>query len=138
MAGPESTCASLRFYGDDLDLDQISKTLARTPDRAESKGDVLSISTKGVKRIADTGLWQPHAPEESDGPLDGQIRDLLGPLTDDLAVWRDLASRYTAEMYCGIFMNTGNDELGLHVSTLRMLSDRELRLEFDIYQAVYD
>lgn len=138
MSAPESTLASLRFHGDDLVHDKISKALKHKPNRFHSKGDVLHTNAEGVERTANTGLWQLGEPIEADETLDGQIRKLFQKLTFDLAVWHELTTRLEADVFCGIFLQTGNGELGLQTSTLQMLSERGLNLEFDIYEAAAD
>jgi len=70
--------------------------------------------------------------------LDAQINELLGKFTIDLAVWNDLTASFQAELYCGIFLETWNSELGLKPATLRSLSDRGLELTFDIYESSVD
>jgi hypothetical protein len=67
------------------------------------------------------------------GDLDGQIAGLLAGTTEDLAVWQRLTSAYDADIFCGLFLEEGNEGISLSPQTLRLLGERGIKLDFDIY-----
>ncbi len=127
-----STTAALRFRGDDLDPDEVTELLGCAPSRARRKGDV----GRGPATVARTGSWQLRVAERPGGDLDGQVAGLLGRVTSDLSIWRTLNARYRCDVFCGLFMRSGNDMAYLSAATSRMLGERGLELAFDIYDAV--
>lgn len=135
MPAPEYTMASLRFWGDDLVPEEISELLGATPTKSERKGDVLVGKITGNKRVAKTGGWRLAAPKDCDGDLDAQINGLFAKLSSDMNVWHDLGLKYQVDVFCGIFMKTGNDGLVFSPATLRLLGERGVTLNLDIYDA---
>src|SRR5258708_173934 len=104
---------SLRFFGDDLESDFISMLLGASPSSSAKKGEDR-VNRDGIKRgTARTGRWLLEAASRTPGDLDSQIVELLSLLTSDLAVWRELTDRFSAELYCGLFMSESNDGLEL-------------------------
>ena len=128
MAGIGRTRASIRFIGEDLDPTEISRLLTSEPTAENRRGDILH-SGHVLKR----GSWRLAATEFDPGDLVSQLRSVLAGLTQDLAVWRDLSARYDGDLFCGLFMHFSNEGESLSPSLLTMLSDRGLRLNFDIY-----
>jgi hypothetical protein len=123
----------LRFFGDDLDPDSISALLGASPTSSAKKGEDR-VSGDGIKRgIERTSRWLLAAPRRTPGDLDSQIVELLSLLTSDLAVWRQLTDRFSADLYCGLFMSESNDGLELQPQTLAMIGLRGLSLELELY-----
>lgn len=54
-------------------------------------------------------------------------------LTSDLAVWVDLVRRFKVDMFCGVWLDEGNQGLALMPQTLHLLGERGVKLELDIY-----
>lgn len=79
------------------------------------------------------GMWSRQVPDSETGDLDAKIAVLLQPLSPDEAVWRRLAARYDADIFVGLFLVDGNEGTSLSPATLRLLVERHLRLDFDIY-----
>jgi Domain of unknown function (DUF4279) len=124
---------SLRFFGDDLEPDFISTLLGASPSSSAKKGEDR-IDRYGTKRgIERTGRWLREAANRTPGDLDSQIVELLSPLTSDLAIWRELTDRFSADLYCGLFMSESNDGLELQPDTLAMIGSRGLSLELQLY-----
>lgn len=135
MSRPDYTKASLRIFGDDLVPEEISKLLGATPTKSERKGEVSVGKSTGNERVAKTGSWRLAAATNCEGDLDAQINDLFKQLSFDLDVWRDLAAKYRIDVFCGVFMKTGNDGLDFSAATLRLLGERGVRLGLDIYSS---
>ena len=133
MAALSESVVSLRFFGDDLDHDAISALLGAKPTSSTKKGEER-VSPDGVKRsVVRTNGWLLDAPRRMPGDLDGQIVELLSPLTSDLATWRELTDRFSADLYCGLFMRESNDGLELQPETLAMIGSRGLSLGLELY-----
>lgn len=132
MAAISESMANLRFYGDDLNPDEITELLGAVPDRAFRKGDVISTKTSGQERIARTGTWQIRATDHKPEDLNGQIEELLSPLNKDLSVWRRLA-KYRPNLFVGLFMEETNEGAEISARCLSTLGDRGIELGLDIY-----
>jgi hypothetical protein len=131
MAAINETTAGLRFFGDDLNPAEISTLLNGDPSKSAKIGDLRDTPRGAV--VERTGKWIRNAPRETPGNLQKQIAGLLFDLTDDLSVWRSLSARFRADIFVGIFMREGNEGLALQPDTLKLLSDRRLELNLDIY-----
>ncbi len=131
------TTASLRFFGDDLDPDAISVLLGASPTSSARKGEIW-INSRGVKRTARTGRWLLEAVRSQPGDLDNQLVELLSPLTQDIEVWRSLVAQFSGDIFCGLFMEEGNEGVELRAETLVMIGARGLSLGFDIYSGGLD
>ncbi|WP_158913398.1 DUF4279 domain-containing protein [Caulobacter sp. S45] len=137
MAAISRTVDALRLFGDDLIPAEISSLLGSEPTAYSTKGGVRSPSP-GKDVVAKTGSWRLRVEDRSPGDLDGQIRELLSQLTSDLFVWQDLSRRYRCDIFCGLFMEKGNEGDELQPDTMVMIGTRELCLGFDIYDSTPD
>ena len=133
--GPVSTTkASLRIFGDDLDPDEITRALGMPPTKARRKGEPFRNEGTGAEGIARRNGWWLDAEDRTPGDLDGQVRELLGVLTEDLSVWADISSRcQRLDMFCGLFLGEGNQGETLSPDTLQALGARNIELGLDIY-----
>jgi hypothetical protein len=107
MAAIHKTVVTLRITGDDLVPDDISKLLGAPPSRAYARGQELVDIHGVVRRTAKCGKWSLQATDRSPGDLDGQIRELLDQLTDDLSIWAGINQEYEIDLFCGLFMGRG-------------------------------
>ncbi|SMH57988.1 DUF4279 domain-containing protein [Mesorhizobium australicum] len=121
---------SLRFFGDTLDPQEISRQLACAPTTAERKGDLM-----GPKRniIARTGGWKLSFVEGQGDQLDRQISRLLAATVASSEVWKHLTQAFEADVFCGVWLDEPMQGLSLEPATLAELGLRGLRLELDIY-----
>ena len=133
MAGIGRTVLTLRFFGEDLDPAELTRLLRAEPTQAESKGDARRSG-----HVAKEGSWRLSMEDSVPGDLEDQIRDLFACLTSDLAIWTSLTSLYRGDLFCGLFMQEGNEGLGLEPETLAMIGERGLRLALDIYDSTGD
>jgi hypothetical protein len=133
MAYLSRSRATLRIAGDDLDPEKISRQLGCKPTTAQRKGEAIVGHNTGQTRIAQLGMWRlqvaPREPED----IDGQIAEILGQLSDDLEVWRTIGQRYKVDLFCGLFMKTGNEGLLVSPGSLHALAVRQIEIGFDIY-----
>lgn len=129
--------ASLGFFGDDLDPDDLTARLGAAPDTWARKGE-YTRSVRGRATLAPTGRWALGVEPREPGDPDGQIREVLSRLTPDLAVWQDLTRRYRCRLFVGLFMEVFNEGLELSAEGLGMLGARGVRLDLDIYGSEND
>jgi hypothetical protein len=129
------TAASLHINGDDLDPDEVTRLLGCEPYNGRRKGEFCETPS-GRRFRSRTGSWMLKVAYRSPGDLDGQIAELLAPLTDDLTVWKALSERFDVYLYFGIFIRKYNQAMGLSPTTLRMVADRGIRMDFDLYAEV--
>jgi Domain of unknown function (DUF4279) len=133
IGGPISeTTVTLRFHGDDLDPAVVSAALGTPPTSSAKKGGAL-LTRRGAEITARTGTWLLWIDRRRPGDLNDQIVELLSPLTIDTAVWQDLVSRFSSNIFCGLFMDEDNEGLSLRPETLLMIGARGLVLNLDVY-----
>lgn len=137
MARVHRTVVSIGFYGDDLDPAELTTRLGAPPTRSFQQGDNLARQT-GVVRPARRGAWILEAQAAESDDLGSQISSALGGLTADLSVWTNLAGRYEARVFCGLFMEATNEGLRLKPETLAAVSARGLYLDLDLYGPLDD
>jgi DNA-binding FadR family transcriptional regulator len=135
MGPVHRSAASLRIAGDDLVPAEISRLLGCEPTAARSKGERLIHPQTGAARMATSGMWHLKAAQRSPEDLDAQINEMLSRLTGDLEIWRDLATRYDVDLFCGLFLAQWNEGLTLSASSLAALGLRHIKLALDIYSA---
>jgi hypothetical protein len=138
MAVISRTTASLRYFGDDLNPDDLTTSLGREPTSSETKGQAIVGKNTGRVRIAKTGGWRLRAEDREPGDLDAQIQELFGSLTADLSIWRELAVKYRPDLFVGFFMKKGNEGIEISAESLGILSSRGVSLSLDIYDPVDD
>jgi len=137
MSRLHQTVASLRFFGDDLDPDEITHLLGADATVGVRKGAVW-ITSLGAEKVARRGSWRLNVEDRSPGDLDGQIKELLDPLTTDLAIWKGLRRRFDADIFLGLFLKESNEGIALAPTTLEAVGSRGLLLDMDIYGAPLD
>lgn len=126
------SAASLRIFGDELQPAEISRLLRCEPTQARVKGEVIKYPS-GRERTVTCGSWTLSAERAEPENLNCQIRLLLAKMTDDLRVWKALTSSYDVDMFCGAFMQSGNDGLSISAESMLDLGTRGIGLDLDIY-----
>lgn len=137
MAELNETVATLRFFGDELDPDELTRLLRSAPTKGAKKGGVWCTGN-GTEKIAKSGFWRLDTADRSPGDLDTQIAELFKNLSPDLSVWADLSQRYKADIFCGLFLKYTNEGISLQPSTLAAVGSRGLIFSFDIYSPTSD
>lgn len=127
------SAASIGFYGDDLDPSEITKRLGE-PTVAVKMGGTFQ-TPGGRNKVAPTGSWRVTAKDQQPADLDRQINELLDRLSDDIASWQAFSQRFRSRVFCGLFLDDGNEGLALRPETLIRLGKRGLCLDLDIYSA---
>jgi hypothetical protein len=137
MAVISETTVCLRFFGDDLNPDDLTARLGRAPTASTIKGQTITAKKTGFTRIAKTGSWRFEAERRVPGDLEAQIREVFGALTADLTVWRDLA-KYEPDLFVGLFMKEGNEGVDISAEALGLLSSRGVSIDLDVYGPTRD
>ncbi len=70
------------------------------------KGDLVSEGRQHTRKY---GAWVLKTEDRVPEALDDQLADIFAKLTQDLAIWKTLASRFNANVFCGLFMNGSNE-----------------------------
>ena len=122
---------SLRFFGDNLDPDIITKTLDIAPTISYRKGDILRGKT--YDKIQSTGSWRYRTQRHTDISLEDLIEKLFDRLTNDIAVWQDLTSKLQADLFCGLWLKRWNRSIDFKPSILMKIAERGLKIGLDIY-----
>lgn len=133
MGHMHKSAATLRIVGDDLIPGEVSSLLGCAPTMAQKKGEVLVGKKTGIERVARTGMWRLHSVDQEPENLDGQIEEILTKVTGDIETWQALAGRYRVDLFCGLFMGTGNEGVAISPGALFALGQRGIELALDVY-----
>lgn len=128
MGPVDRSSVTLRVFGNPLDAGEITRLLGAEPTTAKSSGEPLPSGF-----VPRHGMWRLESTGDASQALDQQIFALLGLLTDDLSVWRDLANRFMIDLFGGVFMAQWNEGMTLEPATMSLMAERRLKLELDIY-----
>jgi hypothetical protein len=132
MADIGKTRASLRIFGADLLPEEITSLLGCPPSKSAKAGDI-DPRHKSETRIVKEGFWLLASDEDDNPLLEKKVETLLGKLTGDLSVWKQLTSKYKVDIFCGLFLNEFNEGFGVSPALLKKLGERNLEIGFDIY-----
>jgi hypothetical protein len=108
----------------------MSRLLGATPTLARAKGEKMK---PGGVATARSGLWSLSARDTEPADVDEQVRDILAQLPADLDVWRSLTARYRVDLFCGWFMDEGDEGLEISAETMSALGDRGIKLGVCLY-----
>ncbi|HEY4417048.1 MAG TPA: DUF4279 domain-containing protein [Verrucomicrobiae bacterium] len=130
----ETSAVSLRISGDDLVPDEITALLGVPPTSSHIKGQLLVVSQKlGTTKIAKTGFWILDATKRKPENMNGQIHELLSPMTGDLAVWQSIIKKYRVDLFCGLFLGDSDGGMTLSPQSLKALGERGIELALCVY-----
>lgn len=132
MGSLERTEVTLRFIGPSLDPIALTALLGGSPSVGVAAGGAW-ITSRGREKISKEGSWRLKATTQRPGNLNIQIAEILDQLTSELDVWTDLASRFRAELFCGLFLKDPNDGVSISSETALKIGQRGLKLDLDIY-----
>jgi Domain of unknown function (DUF4279) len=132
MATIAKSTATLRVFGDDLEPESVTRLLGTEPTDQYRKGETRTTSG-GRQYTRKYGMWRLGCEDCAPEALDEQIAEILNGLTDDLLVWQSVTSKYTVDIFCGVFMNESNEGFCLSPITLAALGARRIEIQFDVY-----
>jgi len=125
--------ATIRIFGDSLDPDEISRILGCKPTEAHVKGQIRYKST-----VYKTGGWLLEATAQEPCDLDRQVAELFSRVKKDVAAWAGLSQEYEIDLCCGIFMEETSEDIAISADTMKLLSERGIKLEICIYAPTPD
>jgi len=131
MADLARAAAALRITGDDLVPADVTAALGCEPTRSWAKGDMLTSFR--TTRTAGFGMWTLQAEETEPADVDAQITAILSRLTPDEMIWTELCARYDVNLFCGWFMERGNEGVSIEPETMSALGARGILLDIDLY-----
>jgi Domain of unknown function (DUF4279) len=122
---------SLRFFGDDLDPDSITKSLGIRPTTSYRKGDVFR--GKADDRIHNTGSWRYGIQRRADIDLEELINKLFNRITPNLEIWHNLTTKFQSDLFCGLWLKRANGATDLSPAVMMKIAERGLSIGLDIY-----
>jgi Domain of unknown function (DUF4279) len=138
MAVVNRSEVSLRIKGDTLVPTEITALLGSMPTLSYSKGDMVRAGHSVREIQMKFGMWAISAQPAEPIDIEFQIADILKKLSSDLTVWRALEREFDMDMFCGIFMESCSEGVGISHYTLTMLADRRIRIDMDIYSVDHE
>lgn len=128
MPGLNRSSATLRIFGDSLDPAEISRLLDCAPTKSHVKGQSRYKGT-----VYKTGGWLLKAAPQEPPDLDNQIAELFSRVKTAVALWSSLSQEYSIDLCCGIFMDETTEDVRISADTMKLLSERGIKLEISIY-----
>ena|SRR5689334_3702103 len=132
MDSLQRASATLVVTGDNLDASELTALLGQTPALGVGKGQSFAAS-HGAEIKARTGNWTFGGDWRSPPNIDEQIAELLSALPSDLNVWGELTSRFDCWLTVGAYLKDWTGGLTLAPVTLKLLAERHLSIDFDLY-----
>lgn len=122
---------SLQFWSEDLIPDEVTYLLGINPTRSSKKGDVVRSPT--CEQIRKFGLWLYSVNKFPVGSLEAQINILFDKLTANIDVWRELSTRFEADLLFGLNLEQSSSVLNFSQQTLQRIRERSLSISLDLY-----
>lgn len=132
MTEPVRSAAALRFFGAELLPSEITRYLGCNPTRSYARGETI-INPSGSRYVASRGYWSLQAAIWKPADLDSQIAEIFSKLSTDLTVWERLTMEHQADLFCGLWLSEGMGETLFSSASLRLLADRGIVLDLDMY-----
>lgn len=107
MAQLHRSVVALRVMGDDLIPSEVTALIDVKPSVTATKGNRVVV--------------------------DAQVLEILGRLTGDLEIWRELGRRFRIDVFCGAFMRKENEGFSLAPQVLLALGQRGVMLDCNLY-----
>ena len=128
----EEFSVGVNFYSENLEKEEITNLLGHNPTKAWNAGERRPIGYTKKTQITNWGKWYLSS-ERDTTDLNIKLRNLFENLTSDLDKWRTLTSKYESWVDVAGYMNNWNRGFMVETDVLKLLSDRNLKIYFDIY-----
>jgi uncharacterized protein DUF4279 len=122
---------SLRIRGDALDPEFLTQQFGVTPSLSARKGE--TVIREGRENLQKTGVWLYRLEVPSATELGEVIALLLEVFPEDSTLWGEITSAYTADVFCGVFLQDENQSTVVEPEVLAALARRGLPLSLDFY-----
>lgn len=128
----EEFSVGINFYSEVLNRQEITKLLGVEPTKSWNPNERHPIGNSKKTRITNWGKWYLISNRDN-SDLNDKLKVLIESLTTDLDVWKVLTSKYDVWIDVAGYMENWNRGFTLNIETMKMLIDRNLKIEFDIY-----
>jgi Domain of unknown function (DUF4279) len=122
--------ASLRIFGSTLDPREITRLLGCSPSLGYRAGDPISPAVSAVRK---QGMWLLESPLGREQSLSAHVSWIMTELTADPAVWKQIATQFTADLYCAIEVRSPNSGTELTHEVIEQVNRRNLSIQLDLY-----
>lgn len=129
--GVDECSVALRFFGDDLDPDFITKKLGICPTISYRKGDIFRGKT--CDRIENTGSWRYCVRRCENIDLEELINKLLDRIAPNLEIWRELTTKFQSDLFCGLWLKRYSGAIDFSPAIMMKIAERGLSIGLDIY-----
>ena len=126
---------AIEITGEDLKPDEITSLLGVSPTQQQEKGKLVSSPNGRRSRMGRFGRWSlrlQHS-ETDEWDMAEASKLLIGKIPADHAAWKSISSRARVRLSVGLSLETFNQGLSIDPILLRLLADREMQLDIDIY-----
>ncbi len=125
---------TLLIHGDDLVPEELTSLMGRQPMIGARKGGTFP-GHNGREVTARTGKWILGTGYREPPCIDQQINELLSSFPAGADLWQDLTTRFDCYVTVGVYFDDDSWTGGivLEAQTLRMLGERGLAIDFDMY-----
>lgn len=127
------------MVADDLEPAEVTDALGLAPTLAFAKGDPFPPDTRSGQagRRRRWGIWRLESTLPASAELDEHLRSLLDQLDPRAAAIRAYAEDgFRVHFFCGLFLDSTNEELSLPPATLARVAQLGASLDLDIYGAL--
>ena len=130
----QTSHAMISIQGDKLDPEEITKLLGVEPNFACKKGVKREVAPgTGLEIEQPTGVWQFEVRDLERTVYEPKINKVLDLVTQDLAKWKKITSRFEAILIVGAIVTDDDGGLfKLSPRTMRRLAERGVTLEADV------
>lgn len=130
--GFEEFSVGINLYSEHLDRHEITSLIGAEPTKSWNPSERHPIGNSNKTRITDWGKWYLTSERDSKD-LNQKVYELLTSLTKDLDKWRLLTSKYETWVDVAGYMGNWNRGFTLKPETMKLLTERNLEVVFDIY-----
>jgi hypothetical protein len=127
---PRSRVA-LRIRGDALDPEFLTQQFGVAPSFSARKGE--TVVRHGRESVQETGVWNYQLDVPPATELGEVIARLLEVFPEDSTLWGELTSAYSADVFCGIFLDADDQSTVVEAEVLAALGRRGLLLSLDFH-----
>jgi len=125
----DETWASLALYGEDLDPEDVTRTLGVQPTKAFRRGE----RPRPRMRPLAHGLWSLGAEAAAPTSPDQLIQAVLASTAATPDAWASLRSRFDVQLRLAIWTRSWNRGFALETATLAALAARGASLQVSVY-----
>ena len=129
---------TLRFMGDTLDPDEVTKVLKHSPTTSYRKGDDMLRPDGTFIRAARSGRWSLKFTPES-LPFEDccdAVEHSLALFTEDVEAWRSVTTLHSADFFIGLGLDTKNRGIEISPRLMLLLGERGVKIGFDVYSQI--